>query len=395
MTEHQEGPAQESGGSTDASQANGAGAKERPVTVLALDGGGMRGLYSATLLQTLADRFAEDRGVQALDVGRGFDVIVGTSTGGILATALAAGVPIEKIRGLYRDWGPQIFSQPFPTGKSVLSRARGVWWGLRNLCSPANRNGALRTALGAVLEDETVGQLYARRRIGLCVPATGLMGHSPRVFKTPHLRHKSRDNDISLVDVCMSTSAAPVFLPLASLNSARPTSAVYADGGLWANSPLLIGLIEGLAMADGEQAVHVLSIGTCPPNPGAAPLSRLERGILYWVGDGVRLLKLAMDSQARAAHFAANLLVAELDRLGKKVAILRCEEFAPSVEHVDLLQLDSASERALSMMEELGRHDGDETYRWRQDAKPPDGRRLTSMFQRMPETNHEAREASG
>ena len=145
-------------------------------------------------------------------------------------------------------------------------------------------------------------------------------------------------------------------------------------------------------MADREQAVHVLSIGTCPPSSGAAPISRLDRGILYWVGDGVRLLRLAMDSQARGAHHAAQLLVAQLARLGKKVAILRCEESAPSVEHVGLLQLDSSSERALSMMEALGRHDGDETYRWRQDSNLRKGRQLASIFQRMPETNDEATE---
>lgn len=77
----------------------------KPFRVLSLDGGGMRGLYTASVLSTLSGRFG---GNKILDVGKGFDLIVGTSTGGILATALVAGVPIPKVIDLYRQKGPII-----------------------------------------------------------------------------------------------------------------------------------------------------------------------------------------------------------------------------------------------------------------------------------------------
>jgi uncharacterized protein len=64
-----------------------------PFRVLSLDGGGMRGTYTATYLDKIADTFARRRNVGALDIGAGFDLIVGTSTGGIIAAALATGVP--------------------------------------------------------------------------------------------------------------------------------------------------------------------------------------------------------------------------------------------------------------------------------------------------------------
>ena len=99
-----------------------------------------------------------------------------------------------------------------------------------------------------------------------------------------------------------------------------------------------------------------------------------------------------MDAQGQAAHYSAQLLAAELGRLGKDVALLRCEESAPSSDQVALLELDSASKEALSLMDELGKYDGDETYRWRQDPKPSKGGQLASIFQRMPETNDEATE---
>jgi patatin-like phospholipase/acyl hydrolase len=72
-----------------------------PFRVLSLDGGGMRGTYTATYLDKIADTFARRRNVGALDIGAGFDLIVGTSTGGIIAAALATGVPLSDIVALY------------------------------------------------------------------------------------------------------------------------------------------------------------------------------------------------------------------------------------------------------------------------------------------------------
>ncbi|MBU6410221.1 MAG: patatin-like phospholipase family protein, partial [Verrucomicrobia bacterium] len=86
----------------------------KPCRVLTLDGGGMRGLYTATVLDVLAKHFAARRGVGALDIGKGFDLIVGTSTGGILATALAYGHPLKRVMDLYRIEGPKIFTDPMP-----------------------------------------------------------------------------------------------------------------------------------------------------------------------------------------------------------------------------------------------------------------------------------------
>src|SRR5580658_11200872 len=87
-----------------------------PFRVLSLDGGGMRGTYTATYLDRVAATFAKRRGVSALDIGGAFDLIVGTSTGGIIACALVAGVPLSEIVALYSQHGQAIFSRPLPTG---------------------------------------------------------------------------------------------------------------------------------------------------------------------------------------------------------------------------------------------------------------------------------------
>ena len=159
-----------------------------PIYVLALDGGGMRGLYSATVLRTLASRFAESRGATELDIGRGFDLVIGTSTGAILAAAIAAGKPLDRITRLYEEAGPRIFRDPIPSYDKSLrlsKRARFWYWVVRHLGRPGNSNAVLVSELRSVFGSLTFGELYQRRRVGLCVSATSFLHHTPRVFKTP------------------------------------------------------------------------------------------------------------------------------------------------------------------------------------------------------------------
>src|SRR5437763_665833 len=89
---------------------------ERPYRVLSLDGGGMRGIYTGAFLARLTDQFARIRGESALDLGLGFDLIAGTSTGAIVGCALAVGRPMTEIVALYREHGPKIFPHRI-TGK--------------------------------------------------------------------------------------------------------------------------------------------------------------------------------------------------------------------------------------------------------------------------------------
>ena len=86
--------------------------------ILSIDGGGIKGLFGAAFLAGLEDRFERQ-------VSDCFDLIAGTSTGGILALALAARIPAKRIVTFYREWGPLIFPPRFSTYrllKSLLSQ---------------------------------------------------------------------------------------------------------------------------------------------------------------------------------------------------------------------------------------------------------------------------------
>ena len=369
---------------------SGCGEDRLPFNILSLDGGGMRGLYTATVLRTLSDRFAEPKMRDTLDIGKGFDLVVGTSTGAILAAAIAAGIPLNDITRLYEEAGPRIFRNsipPYDKSLRLWDKARFCCWVVQHLWRPGNRNETLVSELRDIFGSLTLGELYRKRGIGLCITATAFLQHTPRVFKTPHLEQKQRDNELLVADACLASSAAPIYLPLVSITADGLPGQIYADGGLWANNPVLLGVIEGLALSAPEQPIVVMSVGTCPAPTGSSLPAKLNRGIMDWRG-GVLPLDLALNAQGRGAHYATTLLAEQLGRLGKRVRILRCKESKPSADQVRLLQLDSASKPALDVMKQLGNEDGHSTYRWCQLPDDPRGEILTQIFERMPQTDN-------
>src|SRR5262245_11268772 len=122
----------------------------QPFRVLCLDGGGMRGAYQAAYLSTFADRLCESlkRG-DSLDIGTAFDLVVGTSTGGIVACGLAAGIPLRDIQTLYAKAGGKMFPMQWARPLPVLGKlVKGLGTGKRRSDRP------LRNALTSTLGDQ-------------------------------------------------------------------------------------------------------------------------------------------------------------------------------------------------------------------------------------------------
>jgi uncharacterized protein len=103
----------------------------KPFRVLTLDGGGMRGLYTVSLLETLSQRFDNQFKTYDPDIGKVFDLICGTSTGAILASALAVGIPLKKVQSLYIEKGKKIFPKPMLEGLYAYN----WYWAHRNKVS--------------------------------------------------------------------------------------------------------------------------------------------------------------------------------------------------------------------------------------------------------------------
>ena len=327
----------------------------KPYRVLSLDGGGMRGLYTASVLKSLSERFCES---SKKDIGKGFDLIVGTSTGGILATGLVAGIPIDEIMDIYYTKGRDIFTNPKPNS------LKKYWWALKALRKPANSNVSLQKALNRIFKNETVGDVYMRRGIGLCIPAVKLVDCSPRVFKTPHNPEKHADNKRNLVDICLATSAAPIIFPVVSIPepSLKKTQEHFIDGGLWANNPTLIGLIEALELSEKDQKIEIISIGTCPVFSGETLNEKsLNRGIADW-NYGVDIFDLSGNAQSRSVDFICKFLEKNLKKLGKQVHIYRLPQKHLSPAQEKTIGLDKSSQEACDTLMVLGIEDGKQIY---------------------------------
>lgn len=212
---------------------------DRPFRILSIDGGGIKGIFPATVLTAFERELCDGR-----SAGEYFDLITGTSTGGIIALGLSAGMPASEILRLYRDHGAEIFPPKVGFPK---------WWqGLRNLGKYSYEREPLERALKAVFGDRLLGD--ANRR--LCIPSfEGTYGEVV-VFKTPHHPDFRLDWQHSMVAVALATAAAPTFF-----KTYRSGADVFADGGVWANNPVMIGLVDALSTHDlPRRRIEVLSI---------------------------------------------------------------------------------------------------------------------------------------
>ena len=234
--------------------------------VLSIDGGGMRGLYTVAYLESLAQRYAVTRGEAGLDIGKGFDLITGTSTGAIIACALAADVSLDRISALYRKHGPEIFPIKLPK-KAGVNLVWQLWKRPRYLKAGT---AALEDSLHAVLGDTTLGNIWQDRQIALAVPAIEMSRYHSWVFKTPHLANtRHRDDGYRLVDVCLATTAAPVYRSMTRIENPDTLGHhVFVDGGLWANNPVLVGLIEAVELTKPRDRIEIFCLGTCPRPEG-------------------------------------------------------------------------------------------------------------------------------
>ena len=296
----------------------------------------MRGTYTATYLDKVASAFAFRRGVNDLDIGAAFDLIVGTSTGGIIACALAAGIPLTEVVSLYTEHGSAIFSQPMPTGYfssaiDIRKRPKALASGTHNL----------RAALMKRLGPKTLGAIYSERGIALAIPAVEMSQHRAWVFKTPHLKDTNhRDDNYTLVDICLATSAAPVYRSLAAIDHPDNTIGgfnVFVDGGLWANNPVLVGLIDALDLTQPGQEIHIFSLGTCPLPAGEyVSKEAVDRGLSDWKFGG-EAAGLSIDAQQFAYDHMAKKLARHVDRKctvirfpSEKCGFQRCRPVIPN-----------------------------------------------------------------
>ena len=239
--------------------------------ILSLDGGGIRGVLTATLLERLENA---QPGFLAK-----IDLFAGTSTGGILALGLAAGLTPAQCRQLYENRGEYIFSNP-------LAR---VVEDLGNVIGAKYDNANLKKALSDQFGDKTLDNLPSRVLIAsFAVDNSPASPGTPRNWK-PKFFHNypgpDSDGRERVLDVALRTSAAPTYFPMVQ---------EYVDGGVAANNPSMCALAQALHPATGGQKIEdirLLSLGT-----GQRPEFLTERNVNWGVVEwGPHLVDLLME----------------------------------------------------------------------------------------------------
>ncbi len=252
----------------------------RRFQILALDGGGVRGIFTAALLAGIE----QDTGRSVLEH---FDLVVGTSTGGIVALGLGAGLTPQEIVEFYVTENRRIF-------------ANRMRW--RMARQPfATKYGA--TALKAALQRTFGEKLLGESIVPLVIPSFNLGENDVYLFKTPHHERLKRDYRVPMWAVAMATSAAPTYFPAFRL----PDSHVrLIDGGVWANNPAMVGVTEAISMFDRALTnLRVLSLGTT----SELKLGRSRLNSAGWLRWGPNAANVLLDGQSAAAFKQAQHLV--------------------------------------------------------------------------------------
>jgi predicted acylesterase/phospholipase RssA len=260
--------------------------KDRRFRILSIDGGGIRGIFPAAVLAGL-----ERHHTGGVSVASYFDLVAGTSTGGILALGLGAGYSAGELLELYVGRGCEVFP-PFPD--NALGRLRG--W-LRDKKHYA-RYLYDRDALERLLTGQLGDRLFGDSAVRLCIPAFDGRHSEVFVFKTPHHSDYKTDRFERMVNVGLATAAAPsYFRPL------ERGGYTLVDGGVWSNNPMMLAVIEALICfnIDRDQ-IDVLSLG-CGDDRYVVSQSEITKGGLWhWkkiIEAAMRLQSLATTNQSR------------------------------------------------------------------------------------------------
>ncbi len=251
--------------------------------ILSLDGGGIRGIFSAQVLNSVNDRL----GINTHGV---FDLVVGTSTGSIVAAAIATRYDLSKLIGDYECYAPKIFKRRFS---------------LRGFLRSRYDNKILENLLHDSFKEITLGEI----KTPLIINATNVSTGKVHVFKSSYQEARRggdyvRDDDVPLYKAVLASCSAPTYF-----NPVKISDDLVCDGGLWANNPALVGYVD--AISNFKQTpvnMKILSIGTGNTRQFYLP-SDMWGLVTGW--KGAKIVSLAMLSQTQNAENCLGLIMPE------------------------------------------------------------------------------------
>jgi len=319
------------------------------VRILSIDGGGIRGVVPAMMLLEIERRLQKASGDPDLRLADCFDMVAGTSTGGVLALGLTVagknGRPRHDARALaemYVDRGGEVFDvslfRDFRALKAVGS-SRYPWDGAEKLIGDYLGGGILSEALREVL-----------------VTSYCLDGGGAKFFKRRHAR-ADKSEDFRIEDVAMATSAAPTYFPPVHFKDlAGAAEHGYIDGGVVAHNPALCAVTEARRTFPEAEDLVIVSLGTGWYVPPVDFKKAQNWGGIQWARP---LVDILFNGPADAVdHQLKELLPGALEEGG------RYFRFQPKLQKANAA-LDDATPKNLDRLQDLARDyiDQEETQR--------------------------------
>jgi patatin-like phospholipase/acyl hydrolase len=287
--------------------------------ILSLDGGGIKGTFTAAVLAAWEEEVERKHNGKLTDH---FDLIAGTSTGGILALGLGMGLRASDMLAFYEQRGPRVFP--------LTSLGHKLRYRLRQLFTSKYPQDALRSELRAAFANAP-GKKMRDSVCRLVIPTAHALTGSVHLFRTNHHPDVTAHAGSCAIDVALATAAAPSYFRAATVDASS-----YVDGGVWANNPTLAALAEAVSrLRVPLNRLDILSIGTT-----TAPYSgrkTLESGVAGWLKGG-QIIELLMHAQAQGTIALANSLAGRPRMLRVDLTLVPNEVSLDNVERIGNLK---------------------------------------------------------
>ncbi|NNC38732.1 MAG: patatin-like phospholipase family protein [Hyphomonadaceae bacterium] len=254
-------------------------AGDRPLRILSLDGGGIKGIFTTHYLARLEELLGN------ANIGDYFDLIAGTSTGGMIALGLAKDLSARELRYLYLTKGEHLFPRERWNAKNleyvgdfIHRELDGKWHDKamfgHDIFFSKYDSEPLRELMAGIVGEDLLGDA----KMALCIPSVNAEKHEPAIFKTPHHPDFEMDWKKSMLEVGMGTSAAPTYF-----KPSVDDDYILLDGALIGNNPIMMAVVDILSRFHVKpDEIRVLSIGTGAILP---PLTKRQiegAGLLAW-----------------------------------------------------------------------------------------------------------------
>ena len=259
--------------------------------ILSLDGGGIKGTFTAAVLAA----WEAQTNLRVVDH---FDLIAGTSTGGILAIGLGLGLSAKQMLNFYVKRGPIIFP--------VTSFRSSLWHSLKHIFMPKFSQEILLRELEMAFYNGKPPIPLGDSICRLLIPSYHAVAGSMHQFRTPHHPELTSDGCTEAAHVALATAAAPTYFSAAKIANMVAESS-YFDGGVWANCPAMAAIVEAVCYLHiPMDRIDVLSVGTTEEPFNVR--GRTRSGALTWAR---QLRKLLMNAQGESSLRHARLLAGE------------------------------------------------------------------------------------